>query len=92
VAEVVQAANLRQAKAVEPTPEAQDGWLKTIRDNAINNLQFRMDCTPGYYNGEGHAGEGKGLFDNLYGPGSDAFFALAKSWRTEQGMAGLSFR
>jgi len=92
VAEVVQAANLRQAKAVEPTPEAQDGWLKTIRDNAINNLQFRMDCTPGYYNGEGHAGEGKGLFDNLYGPGSDAFFALAKAWRTEQEMAGLDFK
>src|SRR6185369_10568276 len=83
VAEVVRQANLRQAQKVEPTTEAETGWVQTIRDNALQNLQFRMDCTPGYYNGEGRAGQGAGLFDGLYGPGSDAFFALAKAWRAD---------
>jgi cyclohexanone monooxygenase len=55
------------------------------------NLQFRSDCTPGYYNGEGRAGDGAGLFDGLYGPGSVAFFALLKAWREDGVMKGLDF-
>ena len=89
VAEVVREAELRQARKVEPTPQAETEWVETIRANALNNLQFRSDCTPGYYNGEGRAGEGAGLFDGLYGPGSDAFFRLAQAWRDEGGLAGL---
>ena len=92
VAEVVKAAGLRQAQVVEPTPEAVQEWGDTIRKMALNNLAFRQDCTPGYYNGEGKAGEGQGLFDGLYGPGSDAFFALAKSWREKGDLAGLDVR
>jgi cyclohexanone monooxygenase len=89
VAEVVRQANLHQAQKVEPTAEAEAGWVETIRRNALQNLQFRADCTPGYYNGEGRAGDGAGLFDGLYGPGSDAFFKLARDWRDEGKMAGL---
>jgi cation diffusion facilitator CzcD-associated flavoprotein CzcO len=89
VAEVVRQATLRQAQKVEPTAEGEAGWVETIKANALQNLKFRSDCTPGYYNGEGRAGEGAGLFDGLYGPGSDAFFALAKAWRAEGNLAGL---
>ena len=38
------------------------------------------------------AGEGAGLFDGLYGPGSDAFFALARGWRDKGEMSGLDVR
>ncbi|WP_293680743.1 NAD(P)/FAD-dependent oxidoreductase [uncultured Phenylobacterium sp.] len=92
VAQMVQAAAERQAQCVEPTPEGVEGWQRAIRDAALNNLQFRMDCTPGYYNGEGRAGEGKGLFDGLYGPGPDAFFALLNGWREKGDFAGLKVR
>ena len=92
VADVVRRANLHQARSVEPTAEAEAGWVETIRTTTMQNLSFRADCTPGYYNGEGRAGDGAGLFDGLYGPGSDAFFALARRWRTEQDMAGLDLR
>ncbi|MGA0604318.1 flavin-containing monooxygenase [Caulobacter sp. KR2-114] len=91
VAEVVRRANLQQAGRIEPTAEAEAGWQETIRANALQNIQFRSECTPGYYNGEGRAGDGQGLFDGLYGPGSDAFFELARAWREEQDMAGLAF-
>ncbi|HEX4197093.1 MAG TPA: NAD(P)/FAD-dependent oxidoreductase [Caulobacteraceae bacterium] len=88
IAEVIGAANLRQAGVIEPTPEAEAGWVRTIKDNARANLDFRIACTPGYYNGEGRAGDGAGLFDGLYGPGPVKFFELIRTWR-EAGMEGL---
>ena len=92
VAHVVHEADLRQARAVEPTPDGEREWCETIVGTALNNLQFRMDCTPGYYNGEGRAGDGAGLFDGLYGPGPDAFFKLAKAWREAGTLSGLDVR
>ena len=89
IAEVIGAASLRQASVIEPTAEAEAGWVQTIHDNARANLDFRIACTPGYYNGEGHAGDGAGLFDGLYGPGSPKFFDLIRAWR-EEGMEGLA--
>ncbi len=91
IAEVVQRASLHQAQKIEPTAQSEDEWLDTIKRTALQNLQFRTDCTPGYYNGEGKAGQGQGLLDSLYGPGSVAFFELARAWRTEQNMPGLEF-
>jgi cation diffusion facilitator CzcD-associated flavoprotein CzcO len=89
IAEVIGEARLRQASVVEPTAEAEAGWVQTIKDNARANLDFRIACTPGYYNGEGRAGDGAGLFDGLYGPGPIKFFDLIRRWR-EEGMDGLA--
>jgi cyclohexanone monooxygenase len=89
IAHVVGEANLRQATTVEPTPEAEQGWVQTIVDTARLNLEFRQACTPGYYNGEGRASASDGLFAGLYGPGPVAFFALINQWR-EGGMEGLA--
>jgi hypothetical protein len=88
IAHIVGEANLRQASVVEPTVEAEAGWVQTITDTARLNLEFRQACTPGYYNGEGRAGGEDGLFAGLYGPGPVAFFALVKAWR-DGGMEGL---
>ncbi|HZC16724.1 MAG TPA: NAD(P)/FAD-dependent oxidoreductase [Caulobacteraceae bacterium] len=88
IADVIGEASLRQAGVIEPTADAEAGWVQTIRDNARANLEFRMACTPGYYNGEGRAGDGAGLFDGLYGPGPVRFFDLIRAWR-EAGMEGL---
>jgi cyclohexanone monooxygenase len=88
MAHIVSEANLRQSSVVEPTAEAEHGWVQTIHDTARLNLEFRQACTPGYYNGEGRAGGDDGLFAGLYGPGPIAFFALLKSWR-DGGMEGL---
>ncbi|HLK25200.1 MAG TPA: NAD(P)/FAD-dependent oxidoreductase [Caulobacteraceae bacterium] len=90
IADVVSEANLRQSSRVEPTAEAEAAWVKEVKDTARNNLAFREACTPGYYNGEGRAGAGEGLFDNLYGPGPVRFFEMIKTWR-ETGMEGLAF-
>ena len=88
IAGVVREANLRQASTIEPTAEAEAGWVQTILDTARLNLEFRQACTPGYYNGEGRAGGDDGLFAGLYGPGPVMFFQLIKTWR-DGGMDGL---
>ncbi len=91
IADVIAQADARQARTLEPTSEAEADWIQTIKDNAVINLQYRIDCTPGYYNGEGRAGDGAGLFDGLYGPGPVAFYDMVRAWRTDGGMEGLRF-
>jgi cyclohexanone monooxygenase len=91
VAAVIGEARLRQANAVEPTAEAEAGWVETIHDTARLNLEFREACTPGYYNAEGQAGSAEGFFSALYGPGPVRFFELISDWRAG-GMEGLDFR
>ncbi|MGH6956316.1 MAG: flavin-containing monooxygenase, partial [Caulobacteraceae bacterium] len=91
MAHVIGEARLRQATAIEPTAEAEAGWVQTIVDTARLNLEFRQACTPGYYNGEGKAGSADGLFAGLYGPGPVKFFELLEAWR-EGGMEGLEIR
>jgi len=91
VADVVRRADLHQAQKIEPTAAAEADWIDTIKKNALQTAAFQGECTPGYYNGEGRPGAGGGLFDGLYGPGSVAFFELARKWRQEDGMPGLEF-
>jgi hypothetical protein len=78
----------RQSRILEPTPEAEQNWVATIRAKSGANLQFRLDCTPGYYNGEGKPGQG-GLLDELYGPGAAEFYDLVRAWRAEGRFEGL---
>ncbi len=92
IAEVVQHASERQAQRIEPTAEAETGWVRTIEESSTFDIKFRSECTPGYYNGEGRAGEGKGLFDGLYGPGPVAFYGLLDEWRADGKMEGLEIR
>jgi len=89
IAQVIGEVELRQAATVEPTAEAEAAWVQTIVDTARMNLEFRQACTPGYYNGEGKAGQNDGLFAGLYGPGPVRFFELIQAWR-DGGMEGLA--
>jgi cation diffusion facilitator CzcD-associated flavoprotein CzcO len=88
IAEVVRRANLNQAQKVEPTAEGEAEWVDTIHRTALQTAAFREACTPGYYNGEGSGTAG--FLDGLYGPGSVAFFELARAWRAKEDMPGLA--
>jgi cation diffusion facilitator CzcD-associated flavoprotein CzcO len=90
IAEVIQEAEQRQAQVIEPTAEAEVEWVQTVRDTPNAGTRFYMECTPGYYNGEGRRG-GLGLFSELYGAGPVVFFDLVRDWRGSGGMKGLQF-
>jgi cation diffusion facilitator CzcD-associated flavoprotein CzcO len=79
---VVAEARERGARYVEPTAEAQDSWVATLRANARDNHAFLAECTPGYYNNEGKPRS----HGNSFGPGPVVFHDLLRRWRTEGGM------
>jgi cation diffusion facilitator CzcD-associated flavoprotein CzcO len=88
-AAIIKEAQRRGAEVVEPTLAAQDAWVKTIRETAIDLTGAVRECTPGYYNGEGEA-KFRSSLGEFYGPGWTAFLALLDEWRG-QGMPGMAF-
>jgi cyclohexanone monooxygenase len=80
----------RGALAVEPSVEAVDDWVKTIRETSTG-WAFFESCTPGFYNNEGGAPAGS-LFWESYAPGPIAFNALLAEWRATGHLPGLTLQ
>jgi cyclohexanone monooxygenase len=91
IAAVLEQARTRGAQCLEPTPEAEESWVATIRAKAILNQAFLLECTPGYYNNEGQPGERGGIAGEQYGGGPIEFYDLVRKWRNDGGMEGLRF-
>ncbi|QKS01122.1 NAD(P)/FAD-dependent oxidoreductase [Sphingomonas sp. CL5.1] len=91
VTAVLDRARALGADIIEPTEAAEAEWVETIRQTKLRNLDFLEACTPGYYNNEGHPGDGNGPIDEQYGRGSIAFFDLIHQWRAEGSFQGLGF-
>jgi len=91
VATLIGEASARQARRIEPTAEGEADWVNTIRTSPQLNQEFRRECTPGYYNGEGAVSAGNGIFDELYGAGPVVFYDLVRAWREDGAFKGLEF-
>lgn len=78
----------RGATTVEPSLKAQEAWVKTIRDTAVDMSGFARDCTPGYFNNEGER-KLRWYLGEPYGPGFYVFEALLETWRERGDLAGL---
>jgi cyclohexanone monooxygenase len=75
--------------AVEPSQAAEDAWVELLLSGP-GSMIGGPDCTPGYYNNEGHdtgAFLGRGY---PYGP--SAYFAYIDKWRTSGTFDGLEFQ
>ncbi|MBP2367654.1 flavin-containing monooxygenase [Pseudonocardia parietis] len=72
----------RRGALVEPTAEAENGWVDTVRERAMNLHAFQSECTPGYYNLEGQPMKRTEHF----GGGAMEFTQLVRSWRAAGGM------
>ncbi len=90
IATLISHAKANEARCIEPTPEAEEEWIKTIKEKALNALGFLMECTPGYYNNEGKPEAGTGLAGENYGGGPVEFYDLVREWRAGGGMKGLT--
>ncbi len=75
---------------VEPSQQAEDDWVQTIRRLARMGERFYAECTPGYYNNEGKPGDNaNGFLSGQYGGGPIEFFEILKKWRDEGDLRGL---
>ncbi|MEE2058480.1 flavin-containing monooxygenase [Rhodococcus artemisiae] len=76
IAAVIAMADKTGAKWVEPTVAAEQAWCDTITENLVDNSKFLIECTPGYYNGEGTR-----TTSSSYAPGPIAFRRVISEWR-----------
>jgi cyclohexanone monooxygenase len=91
IAYIVSEALKRGAATVEPSQQAQEEWIRTIRETSVDTSAFDQTCTPGYYNNEGGGG-GEGIRSHLgepYLPGFYVFDDLLKAWRDNGDLDGL---
>jgi len=81
----------RGVSHIQPSQEAESGWVDTINSLAVNNQAYLEACTPGYYNNEGHISEGGGIGQG-YAPGANAFNALLAKWREKGTLEGMEIK
>jgi cyclohexanone monooxygenase len=87
VAALIMQVNKRNAKSIEPTPEAEAEWVKIVTGPNMMT-KYQNVCTPGYYNGEG-TNEGQGFLQAVYPSGALAFYDMLARWREQGDFAGL---
>ncbi|HEY8386183.1 MAG TPA: NAD(P)/FAD-dependent oxidoreductase [Porticoccaceae bacterium] len=93
---IVKAVLERGAVAAEVSVEAQDAWVRHMRETEIDKTEWIRDCTPSYFNNEGKPdvdenGNERYRFylGETYGPGWDAFVAVLEEWRAKGNLEGL---
>ncbi len=75
---------------VEVTKEAEDAWMEQLIPNPVM-ISFLGDCTPGYYNNEGHFDGRQFPLGGGYHKGAPAYFRYIDQWRKSGDFAGLQF-
>jgi cation diffusion facilitator CzcD-associated flavoprotein CzcO len=74
---------------VDVTKAAEDAWMEQLAPNPVMT-SFLANCTPGYYNNEGHGPSPHSLLSG-YQQGAPAYFRYIDAWRQSGTFAGLEF-
>jgi len=82
----------RGKRVVEASVEGENAWIAEMESKAKMGEQFRLECTPGYYNNEGQSGNRNNLFFSQYGGGPLRFFDLLRAWRASDTLPGCEIR
>lgn len=91
VASIVAHARAIGAEQVEVTADAERRWVELLEGSGMA-LLGNPDCTPGYYNNEGHPmGRRERLNTCGYPGGPVAFFNYIDAWRRAGTFDGLEF-
>jgi cyclohexanone monooxygenase len=87
IAHVAAEVKAREAKAVEPSREAEAAWVERVTRKTFMT-DYQSLCTPGYYNGEGKQ-EGDGFLEAQDPDGAVRFYEMLARWRKDGEMEGL---
>jgi cyclohexanone monooxygenase len=91
IAQVVKETKDRGAKEVEVSAEAQKAWVDLLLTGPGRMIGMN-DCTPGYYNNEGHPAGPGAKYAVGYPAGPSAYFKYIDAWRKDGKYDGLEFR
>ena len=87
ISHLVAQVKAREGRSVEPTPEAEEDWVRLVTARTFMT-DYQNTCTPGYYNGEGK-NEGVGFLEAQYPAGAVAFYEMLARWREQGDFEGL---
>jgi len=91
IAAIVRRAQDMHAREVEVTKQAEDAWIALLLSGP-GMMLGSLDCTPGYYNNEGHDAGPRTKLNVGYPLGANAYFRYLDEWRRSGRFEGLEFR
>jgi cation diffusion facilitator CzcD-associated flavoprotein CzcO len=91
IAAVIRHAEAIGAREVEVSREAEDAWIELLL-TGMGRMIGSPDCTPGYYNNEGHDPGPRARLSVGYPAGASAYFNYIDAWRRSGEFEGLTFR
>ncbi|MDE2462631.1 MAG: NAD(P)/FAD-dependent oxidoreductase [Alphaproteobacteria bacterium] len=91
VAMIIGEAQKRGAREVEVSKAAQEAWVELLLTGP-GRMIGSQDCTPGYYNNEGHDPGPAARYAIGYPQGASAYFRYLEGWRNSGQFEGLEFR
>jgi cyclohexanone monooxygenase len=77
---------------VEVSAEAEEAWVDLLLTHPGRGVIGSPDCTPGYYNNEGHDAGLRAKLNVGYPAGAAAYFTYLDGWRSSGEFEGLTFR
>ncbi len=92
VMHIVTEARAKGYGIMEPSAAAVDAYVQEVRSVSTASAPFYVECTPGYYNSEGAAGNKNGFFSETYSASSLQFFAMLERWRQGGHLPGMTLR
>ena len=73
---------------VEPTDEAEEGWVKRILEGSAQMMSFFRGCTPSYFNNEAQITETNSR-GAVFSGGPSGWARVLEEWRRKRGLEGL---
>jgi cation diffusion facilitator CzcD-associated flavoprotein CzcO len=85
---IISQCQMRSIRTMEPTADAEEGWVKASVETGKARSAALRECTPGYYNNEGDFTL-RAARNAAYGGGVVAFFDILRKWKGENKLEGL---
>ncbi|API58634.1 monooxygenase [Tardibacter chloracetimidivorans] len=79
----------RGLRTVEPSAEAVEDYVLSVRPLSISQRKFWQDCTPSYFTTEGDTANPHGMFANIPPVGPIQFYQDLEAWRARGDLKGL---
>jgi cyclohexanone monooxygenase len=79
----------RGFRSFEVSAAAEQGWVRTILDRAVDRTAWLADCTPGRNNDEGRS-DLRPVQDINFGGGALEMFEILGAWRERGDLSGLA--
>jgi cyclohexanone monooxygenase len=88
IAYIIREARDRGADTVEVTAEAEAAWVQVHEEKAEQLMSIWRDCTPSYFNNEGHPNRTIAR-DGAFGGSIMEFMDILRQWQAKGDLAGL---